>query len=277
MIVGANSPLSLNIIESLPAENTLVLYHSKPKYKREGVKYFSSTELSKIPKVDVVFIISAFIPEPGRNLNSEKELFDVNVEFIKTITTHFKFSRLVFASSVSIYNADSGSIICENSEISPATPYAISKLWGESIVKEAKSYAILRISSLIGKGAKEQTFVPIVIKNAIQNKTITLFGQGERKQNYINYYDAAQMFIRASELSGNGIYLAVGTKSFSNREVAEIIKNILPGTIINYQNEDTSPSYNYNAAKTYEALNYTPLRSLTDSITEIITWKKEQF
>jgi nucleoside-diphosphate-sugar epimerase len=242
-----------------------------------NVTYLGISELSKLPKIDVVFIISAFIPEKINSFNDNNELFKVNVEFIKKIADHFKDSKLIYASSVSVYNNLPGLTINEDSEIGPLTPYAISKLWGEVIIKQAANYSIFRISSLMGRGVKEKTFLPIIINEALKSNTITLYGNGERKQNYINYTDVSKLFMNASEIIGNSTYLAVSPLSVSNKEVAEVIENILPNVSIQLNGVDGSLSFNYDAKKTYTELNYTPSITVKDSIHEIIKWKKEQF
>jgi UDP-glucose 4-epimerase len=277
LVVGANSPLSLAILDGLPKKNIFVLYHSVPAQKREDVTYFSLSELGKLPKIDVVFIISAFVPDKINSFNDNSELFKVNVELIKKITDFFKDSRLIYASSVSVYNNSHGSIINEDSAIDPVTPYAISKLWGEAIVKQTVNHSILRISSLIGPGVKEKTFVPIIINEALRSNTITLFGNGERMQNYISFSDAGKLFLKAADLNTNTTYLAVSSRSSSNKQIAEIIRTILPEVTIKYEGIDNSPSFNYDAKKTYNELEHIPSKSITDSINEIIKWKKGQF
>lgn len=277
LVVGSNSQLSLRIIENLPSNNTFVLYNSIPKYKHENVLYFSISELNKLPKIDVVFIISAFIPDNINSFEDNQNLYNVNVDFIKKISSHFKDSKLIYASSVSVYDNFQGNIIKEDSTLNPTSPYAISKLWGETIIKQASKYSIIRISSLIGKGLKETTFVPMIISSALKSGTITLFGRGVREQNYINFTEAGKMFIKASELSANSTYLAVSNKSVSNKEIAESIKMILPKISIIYKGDDDSLSYKYDASKTYSSLNYTPSITIEESINEIIQWKKEQF
>ncbi len=276
LIVGSNSSLSLRIIDNLPAKNTFVLYHSKPKYKHENVTYFSINELGKLPKIDVVFIISAFVPDKINSSENNLDLYNVNVDFINKICNHFKDSRLIYASSVSVYNNFEGNIINETSEVNPIPPYAISKLWGETIIRMTPNFSILRISSLIGRGIKEKTFIPLIITGALKMGEITLLGKGTRQQNYINYMDAGKMFIKASELATNDTYLAVSQKSFSNTEVAEYIKLILPEISISYKGTDNSLSFNYDASKTYSALNFIPEVPIEVSLLEIIKWKQEQ-
>ena len=214
-------------------------------------------------------MISAFIPNTKIAYNYNQDLFNVNVEFVNKIVQHFKDSRLIFASSVSVYN-NAGDVIKENSALNPSSSYAVSKLWGEIIVKQVNSYSIFRISSLIGKGVKGETFVPMIINQSIQKKSITLFGSGERKQNYINYSDVAQLFISAAHLNNNSTYLAVNPYSFSNIEVAEKVKSLFPAVNINYLGKDSTESFIYDGSKTFAELNFTPSISLTDSILEII-------
>lgn len=277
LIVGANNPLSLRLTENLPSKNTFVLYNSAPTFKKEGVTYYGIDDLNKLPKIDVVFIISAFVPDRMDSFNDNLELFNVNIQFIKKISDCFKDSKLIYASSVSIYKNIPGKAISEDSEIDPLSPYAISKLWAEKIIKQTSSYSIFRISSLIGSGIKERTFVPIVINEAFNNKTITLYGNGSRVQNYINYLDVCKLLIKASEIKTNGTYLAVNPLSISNTGVAELIKELIPDVSIKYIGSDASSSFRYNAERTYADLSYTPSITIKESINEILKWKTEQF
>src|SRR5690606_21925531 len=103
-------------------------------------------------------------------------------------------------STVSVYEGiQDGRLIDESTPVSASTPYALSKLWGEQIVSKQRDFAILRLSSVYGAGMTPHTFIHRIIQQALDTGRITIFGRGDRLQNYIYVDDAANMLMQLSQ------------------------------------------------------------------------------
>lgn len=281
LIVGSNSILSKPLVDILLSNNFITIAYSSQKcgieIKNEKFKTIQLNNLFVQQKnYDVVIAISSFVPN-SINDDCVDELIDVNIKLIDKLTRKFANSFFIYCSSVSVYTPLSNEIISEKSNVSPQNQYSISKLWGEKIVqKHCINNAIVRISSMIGASMKNNSFIPIIIDKALVEKKITLFGSGNRKQNYIDKNDVAKIIARIITLKKNGLFLAVGSKSYSNTEIAEIVK-INTNSTISYSGTDVSTSFIYDNLLTLKELNFTFDKSIEESIEEIIEWKKSQF
>jgi UDP-glucose 4-epimerase len=216
---------------------------------------------------DYVFNVAAHIPY-GKYNDITGQLIVSNIDLPLKLHQKFSQSKIVFASSVSVYGSSDG-LLNENSDIVNPTKYGISKLTGEMITALHDKYSIVRFSSLYGNGMYKGTFIPNILNDAMSKGHVNLLGKGLRKQNYIHVSDAAGYCINAALSGDNDVYLGTSAKSYENREVAEIVSS-LTGCMINYINDDFSPSFEYDNKKTREKLNFTPRISLDEGIKQMI-------
>lgn len=238
---------------------------------------FIPKECSRIPislldtchnDYDIVFLTAAHIPYGIFNTPSN-DLFETNIHLVVKIVEKFASSRLVFASSVSVYGTNTSTPLTEVSPYYNPTLYGLSKLTGENIVQQHSNYAIVRYSSLYGRGMYQNTFLPQIIKKAIDGGIITLFGTGERRQDYLYITDAANLALAAALCRNNGIFLGVHGESISNLEAAQTVQSCYPLTTITFTGVDTSPSFNYDNTFTQRELGFSPQYSFQSGIKEL--------
>lgn len=276
-IIGANSILGQAIYERLAAEcNVYQVYHVtvnniKDKNNLIQIDDFLKSDIT----FDIIYFISAVISFEESNETIEK-LFNTNVHLVKTISDIFGNSKLIYASSVAVFQ-EGKQTLTENSPILPKSSYAISKLWAEKIVSTHKGGGVnIRISSLFGVGMKCNSFLPKIIQSAINDKQITIFGTGSRQQNYISAKEAADYFYYAQHYSGALPLLAVGTQSFSNLEIANLISEMLPEVKIVMKGEDVSNSFSYDNTITKQKINNKQGYSFNELIKEVVEWMQKQ-
>ncbi len=276
-IIGANSILSQSIFDKLESDNEIaqVYNNRKEKIRNQENLIHISEFLALKSNFDVIYFLSSVI-NYSENPSSILKTFETNVELLARISEKFPKSKIIHSSSVSIYK-NHGKTIFENSEIEPKSSYSISKLWAEKIVTNHKGIGInIRLSSLFGKQMNTNTFLPKIIQNAIESKEIIIFGDGSRKQNYINADEAAIYFCNAMHMNATETILAVNNNSYSNLEVAQIIQQSLDNVIIKHSGEDNSPSFIYNNQKTKQELDIKQEYSFSDSLSELIQWMQKQ-
>lgn len=277
LVVGANSFLAREIIFKLKDENDVTcIYHTnKDKLLNELISV-RDTEMEKLDDCyDVIFIISAYIPGSGESAD-EKLLKEVNVSLPERICRQFRSAKIVFASSVSVYGDTTGAKD-ENSLCVNPSPYGSSKLQGEVVISNHFRHNIIRISSMYGIGMNLSTFIPHVIQSAIKMKKIRLFGDGSRRQNYIHVRDVAEFFVRAAMSEKNGIFLSCAETSYSNKEIAIEVQDLIPETEIEYVGEDFSNSNQYSANQSYQLLGYKPQINIHQGIAELIQWQQKMY
>ncbi len=274
VVIGTNNFLANELINLINDPKKIIGFYNKnidklnTSVEQINIQNFKTVNPDIISKV---IIISASIPE-SNNINRQN-LFDVNIQLVEEICSHFTKSRIIFCSSVAVYGSPLG-IINEKSHFNNVSEYGISKLWAEEIIKKCPKYAIVRISSMYGIGMKLNTIIPKIILSYLDNNKIVLYGKGERLQNYIHVHDVARYIYSASDVNDNNIYLAVNKKSYSNNELASIISQNKPNIVSN-RFEDDSPSYIYNNDFTNKILNCTPNIVFEKSILELIEWLKK--
>jgi UDP-glucose 4-epimerase len=272
LIIGANGFLGRFILSACLSRGWQVdaIYHRTRNFIPETCPALPITALDSCPNdYDVVFLVAATIPY-GSFDSPGGALVDANVKLVLTTVDKFHKSKIVFASSVSVYGTPVNPLT-EQSPFNCPSLYGLSKLAGEFIVSQQSRYAIIRYSSLYGKGMNRNTFIPVIIRQARETGVITLYGDGSRRQDYLHVADAAELAMTATLHEENGIYLGVRGESVTNLEVAQAVQSSFPASRIVFTGSDTSPSFIYDNAFTMEALNCRPLHSLTVGIKELCT------
>jgi len=268
LIFGANSLLTAHLLKQHPEDHVSVVYHSKPSQLTD--KNYPLSDFKKIdPNQDVVYILSALISNDPEQLYN---ILNINILLIKDITEHFVHSKIVYFSSVAIYDGIHSGIINNATTPSPSSLYGLSKLFAEKIVEKCSKYAILRISSVYGSLMKENTFLPKIVTAAIEDNTIDLLGKGDRKQNYIHAEDVARLAKKISLEDKNKIILAISPNNYTNLEIADFIKE-LTGCKITFHGKDFSRSLEYfENDPTVSSHTFIPIKQ---GLKELIEWKRK--
>ncbi|MEH1008489.1 NAD(P)-dependent oxidoreductase [Winogradskyella sp. ECml5-4] len=277
IVIGSNSFLGNILSKKIADKNleTLGVFHKNTNNLYEGINHIPISKLKNLKTdIDVVYIVSAFVPKPTEKVIKQK-LFEVNQQLVADICKQFKNSKIVYCSSVSVYKS-SEKKVNEESILSPKTLYGESKRLGEDIVKKHKDYAIVRISSMYGVNMKPTTFLPLIIKSALKNNQIKLYGNGKRQQNYIHVNDVADYLIAASYYPKNDVFLAVNSMSISNIVVANTVKDFLENINIKFQGEDNSKSYFYDNTQTNSKLKLKPKKEFKIEVKNVIEWMKKE-
>ena len=218
------------------------------------------------PAFDLIYHLAAYIPENSVDVSL---LDSVNIGLTKRLTELYPNARFVFASSVSVYGVPEILPISVNSRFINPGAYGRSKIDAENCIRQTESYAIIRFSSIVGVGMTRITFVNRVIADA-KSGSIIIWGDGGRKQNYIDVQDAAQMLIAAALSPDNIIINGVAPKSWSNIEIARLVSR-LTNSPVEFKGQDDSPSFEYEIGDSYKNINFTPTMGLEQTIQEMLT------
>lgn len=282
LIVGINSFVGKRLAKLLSDSHEVYGVYHKTLDADTSASYLTTVDdmeqwASLRPGFDIVYLISAYIPYQ-RSDNDTTLLLEANVQLVEWVCRLFGNAKLVYTSTVSVYEGiQDGRLIDESTPVSASTPYALSKLWGEQIVSKQRDFAILRLSSVYGAGMTPHTFIHRIIQQALDTGRITIFGRGDRLQNYIYVDDAANMLMQLSQKSVSGIYIGAGVRSYSNLEVAKAVQ-VQTGCGIDFMSDDRSASYQYDPRRIQHILgtSYT-FKGLEEGIAEIIKWKQKQY
>jgi len=246
------------------------LYHHGMENIPGGCSRLHISEINQCQETDfdIIFHFAAHIPWQKMNLPDQR-MINADIRLTLLLCGCFPAAKIIYASSVSVYGMPTG-IITENSAFNNPSIYGLTKLGGEAIVRHHPAFAILRFSSLYGRGMKRKTFLPQIIDHARTTGKIKLSGKGDRLQDYLHVTDATAYCIHAALYGQNEAYLGVFGQSRSNLEVAETIRSFFPGCSIGFAGDDSQPSYKYDQSYTVSRLGYAPRISLADGIMEIL-------
>jgi UDP-glucose 4-epimerase len=277
IISGINGFLGNRLKEILKGKFNIYGIAKEESFNENSIT-FSSKKLEEITlKPDFLILCHAAVSS-GTTCQSNDLLYDVNVKLTDRIISKFNTSKIIYISSASIYNPNEG-VISEKTTNSPTNEYAISKFWAEKLVLKTKNAVVIRLSSLYGINMKENTIIPNYINQALSNNSIEVWGDGNRKQNYIFIDDVCNLVLKTLFLHdkvSNETLLAVNNGEYSNLDLAVKISEITKSKI-EFIKEDNSISLYFNNKKTQSLLNWAPQANFEQEIINYIKWKQKQY
>lgn len=271
LIVGPDGFLASQLLQRLALLPHVTVIGLGKRAESGNLKsnYYNDFRLLKKehPEIELIFLLGSYIPY-GKFHVPHTDFITDNIQIVAELSLSYPDARIVFSSSVSVYGTPAQLPIGLSSPFCNPDLYGLSKLAGEAIVRNHKRYAIIRFSSIIGRGMRALTMIPKMIE-ASHTGTITVQGEGSRLQNYIDVRDAAEMCLQAAKMDENIIVLGVGERSYTNLEVANYIKSLTQANI-EFTGKDSSPSFVYDSEESYRILDFRPGYSLEQSLNDII-------
>ena len=277
LVIGANSFIGRHLIAKLRKRDEVFgIYHNSRNNLFSDINYWPIEKLDDIEtEFDLVYLVSAHIPSASIDKTERLKMFEANVELVDRVCSKYQSSRIVFCSSVSVYQAKEGDITEFDAEAG-INEYGVSKIWGERLISRLGNYAIVRFSSVYGEGMKQNSIIPTYIRQAAETGEIKVFGSGERMQNYIYVSDAVAFLEAAGNYSQKARFLAVSPGSISNKFLAEHLAKKLNCKVI-FEGGDNSPSFFYDNSYTTKTLGYECQVSFDDGINKVLKWTKEKY
>ena len=232
--------------------------------------------------VDYVFHEAA--TNINRSLVYPEESFDVNfkgsqVVFKSALDNNIK--KIIFASSASVYGQPKVLPMSENSNLEPITPYCVSKLSSEYLLKfysrSGLKYLIFRYFNVYGirqhTDAYYTSVIILFIKRLLNNLSPKITGDGRQSMDFINVKDIvhANILGMESDIENETINLGTGISS-SISDIAYMLIDILG---LNLEPEFiprdilvTERKADNNKAK--KLLNFSPKIKLREGLEELI-------
>jgi len=219
---------------------------------------------------DLVYLIAAYIPI-GNSVDTV-QLIESNILLPAKTVRDFVDSRVVFTSSVSVY-CNNVTVAKEDTPTLGDTLYGQSKIMAERLIAIHPNSVVLRISSIYGPDSHNTSFVTRIINQAKRAGIITLFGDGQRKQNYICINDVVDYLYLAGLGDMKGNFLAVSDISYSNKQIASFVCKSCAGTVIEFKGIDDSPSFKYDNSLSKRVFDKKPAQEIIKAIEELVNEK----
>jgi UDP-glucose 4-epimerase len=159
--------------------------------------------------VGIVFHEAAFVSVP-ESMEKPQECFDVNITGTSILFEAARkagVQRVVIASSAAVYGDSTAMPLVEDTPLHQLSPYAVSKRVDEMYAElYTRSFgfevAALRYFNVYGPRQRPDSMyaaaVPIFIRRMLDQKPITIFGDGGQSRDLVNVHDVVQANLLAS-------------------------------------------------------------------------------
>jgi dTDP-4-amino-4,6-dideoxygalactose transaminase/nucleoside-diphosphate-sugar epimerase len=235
--------------------------------------------------VDTVFHLAGLSNDPTCDLKPElthRVNYEATTELARR-ASRAGVRRFLFASSCSVYGANSNVVADERSELHPISLYAEKKAEAEdalfALPAPGMSITALRMATLYGLSPRMRfdLAVNLMVMNAVTQGSIYVLGGGRQWRPFIHVADAAQAFLTASNASPDLIdhqIFNVGheDQNYQIHELANLVRDALPTldvSVIEVPDDADPRSYNVAFRKIAEQLGFTPRYGMNDSVVEI--------
>lgn len=216
-------------------------------------KDIRDVELSDLKGFDLVVHLCALSNDPLGNFNPDIT-YEINYEGslkLAQLSKKAGVQRFVFSSSCSVYGASEGEAVTEKSALNPVTPYGISKIRAEQAISALadSNFSPVFMRSSTAYGVSPMLRFDLVLNNlvawAYTSKIVLLKSAGTSWRPIVHIEDISRAFIAAlnadREVVHNQVFNVGQTKeNYIVREIAEIAKETVPGSRIEYA-KDAEP------------------------------------
>jgi len=189
--------------------------------------------------------------------------------------------KFIFSSSCSSYGMNEKTVN-EESELAPLTTYAKSKVNSERGISELSDndFCTTNLRSATAYGLSNSIRLDLVVNNltcsAFATNQVKLLSDGTAWRPLVHVEDMSNAFIsvlnaKNSEVNGQAFNVGSNDDNYTVREIAQIVKQIVPNSKITYTkdaNKD-SRSYKVDFSKIKQQLGYETKWSLGEGIKEI--------
>jgi len=230
------------IVDNFSSGNINNLEKVKNKIKIVRLDIRNDKKIDDILKnIDVIFHLAAIV-SVQESIKNPKETFEVNLNGTINLLEGMKknsIPKIIFASSSAVYGNVNKNNICEKDNISPISPYGLSKYLAEEIIRIYQRLSMinatcLRFFNVYGQRQDGKSPYSGVISKFIEkiknNKRPEIYGNGNQTRDFVYVEDIVNALINAMSFDDKkNRILNIGTgKTISINDLYKIIINLLP-------------------------------------------------
>jgi UDP-glucuronate 4-epimerase len=188
-------------------------------------------------------------------------------------------ARFVYASSSSVYGGDSGGPLAEDDPLRPASPYGLSKLAAEELIRlhareRGVSATILRYFTVYGPRQRPEMALSRFVSAALRGRCVEIYGDGEQRRDVTYVADAVSATVAALD-APPGLYNVGGGTRASVNEMLRAVREET-GTSVEVRYGPVAPgdvpSTWADSSRAACFLGYAPRVGLEEGLSAQVSW-----
>ena len=302
LVCGGAGFIGSNLVDRLVTDGHQVVVVDDLSHGRvENLASASETGRCRLVRLDItdprlVETVAEAAPEVVINLAAQIDvrvsvaapLLDASTNILGTIAV-LEAARLagarkvLLASSVAIYGPPSVLPVTEESPTNPLSPYAVSKLTGETYLRQYQQLYGLQTTTLVLTNTYgprqdphgEAGVIAIFANAMLCGEQTRVFGDGSNSRDYVYVDDVVEAFVLASQpvASGRRLNVATGVATTDlelNQVMADAVGGAAPPILAPARLGDV-PHMVVDAAAARAVLGWRPMVSLREGIGRTVT------
>ena len=242
--------------------------------------------LKKIMKTEQPQLINHHAAHVDVRRSQKNPIFDANQNIIGLLsmlqaTENTSLKKIIFASSGGAIYGEQPIPTHERSLTTPTSPYGVSKRAGELYIQSYSRYfnipyVSLRYGNVYGVRQNHKTnsgIIGMIIESQIQNKSISIYGDGSQTRDYIHVEDVVRANIQASNTVFNGeVNIGTGIQT-SITKLIDIISKIMhqkPNVLYLPKKKEEQHDCKLSTALAYKKINWKANISIYEGIKKTI-------
>jgi dTDP-glucose 4,6-dehydratase len=219
-----------------------------------------------------------------RSISNPKLFLDTNIigtySILEAIRKYDK--KLVQISTDEVYGSLEKNSADENFILNPSSPYSSSKASADLLVKSYNitygcDVKISRCTNNYGPRQFPEKLIPKVIINALNNKSIPVYGNGKNIRDWLYVIDHCRAIQKIIEKGKSGeIYNIAGKNEIDNNTIIKIILKSLdkPFSLMKYVKDRPGHDFRYSldSTKIENKLKWKPKYTFENGIKETVLW-----
>lgn len=220
-----------------------------------------------------------------RSIESSAEFIRTNIQGthnLLELALKNGVSKFLQVSTDEVYGSISDGSWDETYPLLPNSPYAASKASADLLVRSYNRTHglhtnITRCSNNFGTHQYPEKLIPVIINKILAGQKIPIYGDGQNRRDWLHVFDHCRG-IKAVMLGGTPgeIYNIGGGTELSNLDLVQKIIQIMGADedLISFVSDRKGHDFRYSVSfkKIEAALGYTPLKSIDESLVEVIDW-----